>query len=150
MKKNIHAFAGCIALVIIISFWLSTIITELFAPTSIIKIVKTTIPWGFMLLIPALIITGGSGFFLSKDSNHPIIHNKMKRMPIIALNGCLILMPLAFFLSFKAKTEDFDTIFYLMQLIELVTGAINIYLLYLNMRDGITLTKSKNKKVKKI
>jgi hypothetical protein len=58
--------AGTLALVTIATFWLSTALTELFASQTIVTLVKTAIPWGFLLLIPALMAAGGSGFALTK------------------------------------------------------------------------------------
>lgn len=68
------------------------------------------------------------------------MQTKQKRMPFIAANGILILIPSALFLSFKAQTGAFDTGFYAVQAIELIAGAVNIALLSLNMRDGMRLT----------
>ena len=50
-------------------------------------------------------------------------------MPILAANGILILIPAAVFLSFKAQSGAFDTIFYAVQAVELIAGAANIVLL---------------------
>lgn len=63
--------------------------------------VKAAIPWGFLLLAPALAATGGSGFFL--------------------------------------RAGEFDAVFYAVQALELLAGAVNISLLCLNVRDGMTL-----------
>ena len=61
-------------------------------------------------------------------------------MPFIAGNGILILIPAALFLASKARADEFDGIFYLVQALELIAGATNITLLGLNMRDGLKLT----------
>ena len=66
MVKVIHPVAGVIAILTITTFWLSTALAELFASHAVVTAVKTTIPWGFLLLIPALAVAGGSGFFLGK------------------------------------------------------------------------------------
>ena len=68
-----------------------------------------------------------------------LIGAKIKRMPLIAANGLLILVPSALFLASKAKAAEFDTGFYVVQALELVAGAANIVLLGLNMRDGLTM-----------
>ncbi len=70
----------------------------------------------------------------------PLIAAKKKRMPFIAANGILILIPSALYLSFKAHAGAFDTGFYAVQALELIAGAVNIVLLGLNMRDGFRLT----------
>ena len=103
--------------------------------------VKTTIPWGFLLLIPALAMAGGSGFSLAKGGKTGLVGAKAKRMPFIAGNGILILIPAALFLASKAGAGEFDSNFYLVQALELIAGATNIALLGLNMRDGLKLTR---------
>lgn len=61
-------------------------------------------------------------------------------MPIIALNGVLVLVPAAFFLAWRSAAGVFDGSFYAVQAIELAAGAANLVLLALNMRDGLRLT----------
>ncbi|MCL3883576.1 hypothetical protein [Marivita sp. GX14005] len=140
MTRIIHPIAGALALLTIVTFWLSTALSELFASQATVVTVKTLIPWGFFLLIPALVAAGGSGFSLAKPMRGPLISDKKKRMPIIAANGLLILIPAALYLSFKAQAGVFDTGFYIVQAIELMIGAVNIVLLGLNMRDGMRLS----------
>jgi len=60
MIKVLHPVAGALALVTIATFWLSTALSELFASEAIVATAKTAIPWGFLLLIPALAAAGGS------------------------------------------------------------------------------------------
>lgn len=139
MKKAIHPIAGALALVILVTFWLSTAVTEMSGSQAAVVAIKTAIPWGFLLLIPALAATGGTGFALSRGRRGGLLDAKIKRMPWIAVNGLLILIPAALFLSFKAQAGEFDMRFYAAQALELVAGATNITLLGLNMRDGLTL-----------
>jgi len=140
MIRIIHPVAGMIALVTIATFWLSTALTELFASQAAVTAVKTAIPWGFLLLIPALAAVGGSGFVLAKGRRAGLIGTKLKRMPIIAANGILILIPSALYLASKAQAGEFDSAFYAVQALELAAGATNITLLGLNMRDGLKIT----------
>ncbi|MGO9428521.1 hypothetical protein [Rhodoblastus sp.] len=139
MLKIVHPVAGGVALLTIATFWLSTIISELSGSQALIASVKTTIPWGFLLLIPALAAAGGTGVLMSKGSRVGLVGTKFKRMPFIAGNGILLLIPSALFLASKASAGEFDTNFYLVQALELVAGGVNITLLGLNMRDGLKL-----------
>ena len=139
MIKTIHPLAGALALVTIATFWLSTASAELFASEATVIIVKTTIPWGFLVLIPALMAAGGSGFTLAGKRRGGIIGTMTRRMPLIAANGILILIPSALFLASKASAGEFDTGFYVAQALELAAGATNIALLGLNMRDGLKM-----------
>jgi hypothetical protein len=139
MKTIIHPVAGAIAILTIGTFWLSTAPSELFGSREIIVAVKSAIPWGFLLLIPALAIAGGTGFSLAKGRRGGVISAKIKRMPFIAANGLIVLIPCALFLAYKAKAGAFDMTFYIVQAIELIAGATNITLLSLNMRDGLKM-----------
>ena len=145
MPKIIHPIAGLVAILTIATFWLSTAISELFASQATVIAIKTAIPWGFILLVPALAATGGSGFFLSKGQRQGLVGAKLKRMPVIAANGLLVLIPAALFLASKAKAGEFDSAFYVVQGLELVAGALNITLLSLSMRDGMALTQWRRK-----
>src|SRR5262245_43594891 len=139
MTKIVHPVAGILALLTIATFWFSTAISELFASQVVITSVKTVIPWGFLLLIPALAASGGSGFALAKGRRVALIEAKMKRMRIIAGNGILILIPSALFLASKARSGEFDPAFYAVQALELIAGATNVALLTRNLLDGLKL-----------
>jgi hypothetical protein len=137
MLNRIHPVAGALALLTILTFWIATVFAEAFGDTAAVVAVKTAIPWGFLLLIPALAATGGSGFALAREHAGPLIERKRRRMPVIAANGLLVLVPSALFLSFKSQSGEFDGLFYGVQALELIVGAVNIALLGLNMRDGL-------------
>jgi len=139
MLKRLHPVAGVLALLTILTFWMTTILAETFGATATVVAVKTAIPWGFLLLIPALAAAGGSGFALGRQRSGALIARKRRRMPFIAANGLLILIPSALFLSFKAQAGEFDWLFYAVQALELIAGAVNIALLGLNLRDGLRL-----------
>ena len=111
MTKIIHPAAGVLAILTVATFWLSTALTELFASQAVVTAVKTAIPWGFLLLIPALAAAGGSGFALAKGRRGGLIGAKIKRMPLIAANGILVLIPSALFLASKARASEFDISF---------------------------------------
>ena len=143
MTRTIHPIAGGVALLMILTFWLSTALSELFASAAVVTTVKTLIPWGFIVLIPAMMAVGGSGFRLGKKMRGPLIAAKRKRMRFIAANGIVILMPSALYLSFKAQAAAFDSWYYTVQTVELIAGAVNIALLGLNMRDGLRLTRKR-------
>ena len=139
MLKIIHPLAGAIAILTIAIFWLSTAVVELIGSAAAVVAVKTTIPWGFLLLIPALAAAGGSGLALAAGRRGGLIGAKLKRMPFVAANGVVILIPSALYLAFKARAGEFDASFDAVQALELAAGATNIALLGLNMRDGLRM-----------
>ncbi len=76
MLKIIHPVAGGVALLTIATFWLSTASSELSGSQSLVTSVKTAIPWGFLLLIPALAAAGGTGVFMAKGSRVGLVGTK--------------------------------------------------------------------------
>lgn len=87
MKSKLNALAGFVALLTIAIFRSATIASEAFGTISQIILVKQTILKAMFLLIPALAITGGSGFALGGKWKSPLVLAKKTRMKIVALNG---------------------------------------------------------------
>jgi hypothetical protein len=139
MTKLIHPIAGAVALLTIATFWLSTVVSELFGSEADIIAIKTTIPWGLLILVPAMAAVCGSGFALAQGRRAGLVGVKARRMPWIALNGILVLIPAGLFLAAKASNAEFDPVFCAVQAIELLAGAANITLLGLSMRDGLKM-----------
>lgn len=77
--------------------------------------------------------------FLSQSRNGRLVEAKKKRMPFIAANGLLVLVPCAILLNRWAAAGSFDVSFYIVQAVELVFGAINLALMGLNVRDGLRM-----------
>lgn len=141
MPKKIHFFAGIFATATIGVFFLSTALVELFGSHEEMAAVKRLIVMpGLFLLVPALAATGGSGFFLSKSRCGRLVDAKKKRMPFIAANGMLVLLPCAIVLNRWASAGSFDAAFYYVQAIELLAGATNLVLMGLNIRNGLKLS----------
>lgn len=140
MPRRIHPIAGALALLTSLTFWTATVLVETLGDTAAIVAVKTAIPWGLLILIPALAATGGSGLALARRRCGDLVAAKRRRMPLIAANGLLILVPSALFLAFKAQSGALDASFYAVQALELIAGAVNIVLLGLSLRDGLRLS----------
>lgn len=140
MKSKLHAFFGAVALLCIVTFWVSTVVSELFLDQASVTGVKNTILTGMWVLIPAMAATGGSGFSLAGTRRGRLVDIKMRRMKGVAANGLLVLLPSAWMLASWANAGRFDGAFYTLQAVELVAGAVNVALLALNMRDGLRLT----------
>jgi hypothetical protein len=153
MLKIVHPVAGTVAMVTVATFWLSTALSEAFASHATVTTLKSLIPWGFLLFVPALAAAGGSGFVLAKGRRSGLTGAKARRMPLIAANGVLVLIPSALFLAAKTRAGAFESLFYAAQALELAAGAANLVLLGLNMRDGLKLkgrlrsTRARNRTV---
>jgi hypothetical protein len=73
MLAKIHPIAGLTAFLTILTFWLSTVTSELVGSHEMIVQVKESILWGFLILFPPLVTTGLSGTRLAGGSSHPTI-----------------------------------------------------------------------------
>ena len=131
--RKIHAAAGAGAFLFIASFWSSTVFSELFGSHETVG------------LIACMATAGATGMKMGGKSKHAAIAAKRRRMPFIAANGVLILLPCAFFLNSRAAVGQFDSVFYIVQSIELIAGATNLTLLGLSMKDGFSIRKPKKK-----
>lgn len=142
MTTRIHGVAGIIGFLLILSFWAATVVSEVLGSADAITNVKNAILWGMAGLIPAMIIAGATGSVLAKRGVGSKAAAKAKRMKVIAFNGIFLLVPSAFFLAARANAGDFDAMFYVVQVLELTAGAVNLGLMGLNIRDGLMITRS--------
>lgn len=143
MLRAIHPIAGVIGFLTIFAFWTATFYSELFMTHEAVAAVKSMIVRGLFILVPAMAIVGATGMSLGRRRKDASALAKKKRMPVIAMNGLLILVPAAIYLSAKANAGSFDTSFYVVQVVELIAGATNLTLMGLSIRDGRAMTARK-------
>ena len=94
MLSKIHKPAAAIGFLCIATFFSATVLSELFGSHETVAAIKKLILFpGLLILIPALAATGASGFKLAKNRKGRLLEQKKKRMPFIAANGLLILVP---------------------------------------------------------
>ena len=141
IAKRIHPIAGALALLAMVIFWTSTVAVELLGDQSDIVAVKHAIMWGLLVLVPALVATGGTGFLRAGRSKNSHIQAKKRRMQIVAPIGILVLVPCVLYLGTTASSSGLGTYFVEVQALELAAGAVNITLMSLNVRDGLRLTR---------
>ncbi|KMW45439.1 hypothetical protein PQH03_12615 [Ralstonia insidiosa] len=141
MKRKVHATAAVLCLLFLSAFWTSTVVAELFLSAAAVAQVKQGIAYALLVFVPAMMVTGATGFAMGAKGQHPLLVGKRRRMPFIAANGLLILVPAAIFLSVRAQAGMFDGAFYAVQAVELLAGAINVTLIGLNIRDGLRLSR---------
>ncbi|TXH89449.1 MAG: hypothetical protein E6Q78_07375 [Rhodoferax sp.] len=141
MANITHRIAAALALLCLLTFFLATVWVELFGSHETVAWVKSLIVTpGLWIMVPAMVATGGSGMLIGKGRRGRLVESKKKRMPFIALNGLLVLVPCAIVLHQWADQGRFDTTFYFVQAIELLAGATNLVLMCLNVRDGLRMT----------
>lgn len=135
-KRRIHAIAGTLAACIIAAFFTSSIVVEIAGNEEAIALTKTVILITLLVLVPSMAITGATGHRLAAHRGGPGIGRKKRRMITVGLIGVGVLIPCAITLQRLAVAGEFGTTFYLVQLVELVAGGVNVSLLALNIRDG--------------
>lgn len=141
MRQVVHRTAAIIATLCIGTFFVSSIVVELIGNTAMIAAVKDLIVMpGLFILVPAIAITGATGFVIAGQRKGGLIDRKKKRMPIIGAIGILILLPAAIYLDHLAANGNFGMIFYLVQGLELIAGGVNLALMSMNIRDGLRLS----------
>ena len=140
MITRIHAAAGVIGFLTILTFWTSTVASELFGSHATIATVKHAVLWGMLLLVPSMAAAGATGFQLLGGRTDAAALAKKHRMLVIGPNGFLVLIPCAFYLSSLAAKGQFGASYYTIQAVELVAGLLNLTLMGLNIRDGLRLT----------
>ena len=142
MKLTIQRVATFMATLCIITFLLSTLSVEIFGSLeSVAKIKSMIVSPGLFILIPAMVIAGATGFSLSKGRKGKLVEAKKKRMPIIALNGLIVLVPAAITLNNWAAVGSFDQVFYSVQVLEVIAGTVNATLMIKSILDGRKLTR---------
>lgn len=143
-RKNIvrvHIVASILGLLTIASFFISSLITEIFLSVENIVLVKKYISVAVYGLMGFMMIAGVSGLKLAGKLHNPLVLKKFKRMKLIAINGLFILFPSALYLHDKAIGNDFDQNFYIVQCVEYIFGFTNLTLMGLNVRDGKNINK---------
>jgi len=146
MKKSlplIHKISGLIAFILIASFFVSSLFVDMFGDKTAVISVKSNIFAAIWLLIPLMAITGMTGMKMAPKVTSGPIGAKKKRMPFVALNGLLVLLPAAYFLKEMAINGEFNSLFYTLQTIELLAGFINLSLMGMNIRDAMTLKRGR-------
>lgn len=137
----IHRFTAFLSLLCILVFMISTLMIEFTGDASLIEGLKRLIVMpGLLILVPAIAATGASGFYLSRGHSAKLLQTKKRRMPLIAANGILLLVPCALVLNHWATQGALDGAFYTVQVVELIAGAVNLLLIGRNMRDGLLMT----------
>jgi hypothetical protein len=141
ITKRVHLSVGILATLTIATFFVSTVMVEFLGSLDAVARVKSLIVFpGLWVLVPAIAATGGTGFALSKSRQGRLVDVKKRRMPFIAANGLILLIPCAILLDSWATQGLLDARFYLVQGLELVAGGTNLVLMGMNIRDGLTLS----------
>ncbi|KXI22765.1 hypothetical protein [Photobacterium sanguinicancri] len=143
--KIVHRLSGIIALLMITTFFTSSVVADLFGSYETITLVKQTILQWVAVLVLSMMVVGISGKKLYPAVPKGVLAVKAMRLKIAAFNGVVILIPAAYFLAAWSAEGLFDTRYWLLQVIELLAGATNATMISLNIRDGVRLGKKPRK-----
>lgn len=55
---RVHAVTALVGFALILTFWLSTVVVELFGSADAVTTVKQAIPWGLLVLTPCVLYLG--------------------------------------------------------------------------------------------
>ncbi len=135
----LHVAATIVAMLTIITFFLSSLIAEIQGEEALIRMVKTGILYTLPLLLlamPALAMTGNQ---LAGKSKHPKVRQKQARMKLIMVNG-IVLISLAVYLYYHANYRSIDSTFLYCQIAEFCFGLCNLTLMGMNLKTGLQLS----------
>lgn len=138
---RIHAAASFLAILLLVSFWTGTVVSELFFDWLAVGRVKTAIVGAIPVLIVALATAGATGRRLVPVPRRGLPKQKLQRLRVIAANGMVCLVPCALVLWRLSGREGPSSWFYGIQALELTAGAVNLTLIGLNVRDGRRLKR---------
>ena len=133
MIVRVHLAAAVGAVVVIVTFLISSAVTELIGTAGEVHALRHDIMLGLPLLIACLVMAALTGRRLGGRSKAPVVRRKQRRMTLIAALGVAVLVPCAVVLNYRAMGA--------LEITELVAGGLNLTLLGLNFRDGRALTR---------
>ena len=139
MKTKIHAFSGVLGFLCIVSFLSSTLYSGFFGSHATIASVKGMIFKGVFVLIPALLIAGGSGVSLLGKRTDVLALTKQQRGPVGFMTSLFVLLPSSYFLAKWASANTFNGWYYGVQTLELAGQLVCFVMIGLNIRDGFAL-----------
>ncbi len=139
MKGILHAVAGVVGFLLALTFVTSTVVSLSIQNMQAVAIVKTAIFGGMFALILALLGAGASGVSLLGKRTDSLALTKQRRGPIAFMTSFFVLLPSATFLWWRASGSPLDTLFYVVQAVELAGSSVVLTMIGLNIRDGLAL-----------
>jgi hypothetical protein len=135
----VHRLSAVLALAILSSFWIATVVSELLLDVSAVVATKRSIALGLVLLVPCMAALNISGARITGARNGPLIARKRRILRIMGANAALVLVPCALSLFWLSRDGSLGSTFYAVQALELLAGAVNVTLLLMNVYAGLKL-----------
>jgi len=136
---RLHLATSLGALALVTCFLVASAAAELVGGQATLLAVKRGILALLLILVPLMAGAGLSGRRLAAGSRAPIVRRKLGRLKVVAATGVLVLIPCAITLERLAESGGLGVSFALLQALEFGAGTLNLVLLGLNFRDGLTL-----------
>jgi hypothetical protein len=136
---RVHIAAGIVSLLSVTGLWSATAVGALSGDMAFLTGIERTVPWGFVVLIPALLAAGVTGQRIAGGWASLVLRHKLRRMRLALLITVLILLPASLALAHLASIGAFAYEFLLEEAVALSFGALTICLLAMNARDGVRL-----------
>lgn len=139
MKSALHAVAGVTGFLLLSTFVVGTLSSELLGGPEAIAQVKLGILVGMPVLILALLGAGASGVSLLGKRTEPLALTKQKRGPIAFMTSLFVLLPCSYFLWSWASDGSIGALFYGVQAVELLASSVALTMIGRNIWDGLAL-----------
>lgn len=134
-----HVVATAASMITISVFFSASLWAEIYGSTEQIQSIKAGILYFLPVMLIAMPVLGITGNKLAGNSQNPMVLEKKSRMKWIFING-LLLISLAVTLYVISRNGMLDNTFLTLQIIELILGPINFFLMALNVRSGLLLS----------
>jgi len=138
---RIHLAAAAGALAVISTFLVSSTVIEIIGDPGEVRSLRHAILLALPLLIGCLAASALTGRRLAGRSRAPVVRRKQRRMQVVAAVGLVVLVPCAVALNYLAGSATADRLASVLEITELLAGAVNLALLALNFRDGRGMTR---------
>ncbi len=140
MKRPIHAIAGVLGFLVAASLFTSTVVVNLVGSAAAVA----TVMWLHFVTIffqlPTLAGAGATGMSLLGTRTDSLGLEKQKRGPRAFMTTLLVLLPTTGVLWWRSSAGQFDTLFYVLQGVELAALTFCMVQIGLNIRDGLALS----------
>lgn len=138
--RRLHLGSSLLTLAASLVFF-SGAVVALFGTQAELVQVRQRIAWQGLPLIGLLLASSvATGWALARGRSEGLLGRKKTRMPMILVNGLLVLAPAALLLDRWAVAGRFDALFYTVQAVELMAAVFNLTMMGLSTKDGMRVS----------
>jgi hypothetical protein len=145
-----HVMAAVTATAVVITFLASGAAIDLAGDPGDDRVLRGAVLLGVPLLIACLASAGLTGRRLAQGSWSAIVRRKQRRLQAAAVVGLVVLVPCAVALYHLRGRWGTSPEVVVMEALELVAGAFNLWLLVSNFRDGRRMARRQRKPARRL